>query len=106
LHVVGDGHADRVAQPAARGGEPDQEVVGATAGIGADQHPAPQRPGQLRQRQPRHLDVLSRRVRPGAASTQHDGQRFAARPGAVIGERCQRMEPERLFPSRRGFLLL
>jgi hypothetical protein len=37
-------------QPAGRAGQPVQEVVGAAAGIGADQHPPPQLTAQLRQR--------------------------------------------------------
>ena len=35
----------------ARAGQPGQEVMGAAAGIGADQHPPPQPAGQLRERQ-------------------------------------------------------
>ena len=67
VHVLGDGHADRVVQAAARAGQPGQEVMRAAAGVGADQHPPPLAAGQLGQRQPGHLDVLGRGVRPGVA---------------------------------------
>ena len=81
--------------------------MGAAAGVGADQHPPPQVAGQLRQRQPGHLDVLGGGVRPGVPGPQHDGQRLPGALGAVVGERGQRvMEPERLLPGRRGLLLL
>jgi hypothetical protein len=71
VDVGGDGHADRVLQPPAWPGEPVQEVMGAAAGIGPDQHPAPHVPGQLGQGQPGGLDVIgggapARRSRPGA----------------------------------------
>jgi hypothetical protein len=56
-HVVGDGHAHRVLQPPLC--EPGQELMGAAAGIGADQHAAAQPSRQLRERQPAHLDVLA-----------------------------------------------
>jgi hypothetical protein len=78
----------------------------ATAGVGADQHPAAQFAGQLRQRELGHLDVLRRGVRPGIPRAQQDGQRLPARPGAVIGERREGVEPERLLPGRGSFLLL
>ena len=106
MHVVGDGHADGVVQAAARAGQPGQELVGAAAGVGADQHPPPRSAGQLRQREPGHLDVLGRGVRPGVPGAQHDGQRLPARPGAVVGERGERdgtrtssSRSERLSPS-------
>ena len=45
----------------------------------------------------------ARGVRPGVTGPQHDGQRLPARPGAVIGERGQRMEPKRLLPGGAAF---
>jgi len=50
--------------------------------------------------------MLAGCVRRGIAGPQHDGQRFPARPGTVIGERGQRVESERLLPGRRGILFL
>ena len=47
LGVLGDGEPGRVGQPSSWPGQPGQEVVGAAAGVGADQHPAPQPGGQL-----------------------------------------------------------
>ena len=88
------------------GCQPGQELVRAVAGISADQHSAARPGGQLRQRQLGHFDVLSRRVRSGVPGPQFDGQRFAARPGAMVGERGQGVEPERLLPRRRGQLFL
>jgi Amidohydrolase len=55
--VVGDGHAHRVVQAAARAGQPSQEVMGAT-GIGADQHPPPQL--ELRRTAPGEIAGLHR----------------------------------------------
>ena len=80
--------------------------MGAATGIGADQHAAPRPAGQLRQRQPGHLDVLGRGVRSGVPGAQQDGQGLPACPIAVVGERSQRMEPIGLLPGRSGFLFL
>jgi hypothetical protein len=78
----------------------------AAAGIGADQHPPPQLAGQLGQRQPGHLDMLRRGIRPGVPGAQQNGQRLPARSGAVVGERGRRMKPIGLLPGRGSFLLL
>ena len=104
--LVGHGEPGRVGQPPSRLGQPGQELMGAAAGVGADQHLAPQVRRQLGQRQPRRLDVVGGGVRPGVPGPQHDGQRLAGPAGAVVGERGQRVEPERLLPGRRGLLLL
>ena len=42
LHVLGDGHADRVVQAAGLRGQPLQEPVRAATGVGPDEHLAPQ----------------------------------------------------------------
>jgi hypothetical protein len=57
LHVLGDGESHRAGQPAARLGEPIQELVGPAARVCADQRPPPQVATQLRQGQPGGLDV-------------------------------------------------
>ena len=54
---LGDGHADGVVQPPGLRGQPGEELVRAAAEISADQHLAPQVPGQLRE--PGRLDVVS-----------------------------------------------
>jgi len=61
-------------------------VVGAAAGIGADQYPAPRPAGQLRQRQRGGLDVLAGGVRSGAPRPQQERQRLAGALGAMISE--------------------
>jgi hypothetical protein len=73
VHVLGDGHADGVVQAAARAGQPCEEVVGAAAGVGPDQDPAPQVAGQLRQGEPGGLDVVGRGVRAGVPGPPHEG---------------------------------
>ena len=78
----------------------------AAAGVGADQDPAPQVTRQLGQREPGGLDMVSRRVRPGASRPQHDRQRLPVPAGAVVGEGGHGMEAERLLPGRRGLLFL
>jgi hypothetical protein len=98
-HVVGDRHADGVVQAAGPGGQPFQEPAGAAAGAGADQHPAAQVPGQLRQRQAGRLDMAGRRVRPGVSRSQHDREGLPVPAGPVVGEGGHGMEAERLRPS-------
>jgi hypothetical protein len=82
---LGDRHADGVAQPPGLGGQPGEELVRAAAGISADQHLAAQVPGQLRQREPGRLDMVSRGVRAGVAGPQHQGQRLPVAVCAVAG---------------------
>jgi len=91
---------------AVRAGQPVQEVVGAAAGVGADQHPAPGLAGHLGESELGHRDVLGRGVRSGVASAQQDRQRFPARPTAVVDERGERMEPVGILPRGSGLLLL
>jgi hypothetical protein len=62
LNVAGDGEPDRLGQPPPRFGEPGKEIMGAAAGVGAHQHPPPQVPGQLRERELHRLDVIGRRI--------------------------------------------
>ena len=69
----------------------------AACGVGADQDPAAQVPGQLGQRQPGCLDVVSDGVGAGAAGPQHDREGFPVPCCAVVGEGGQRVEPERLL---------
>ena len=59
LDLPGEGEPGRVGQPPSRLGQPGQELLGAAAGIGADQHPAPQPGGQLGQREPGRLDMVA-----------------------------------------------
>jgi mannose-6-phosphate isomerase-like protein (cupin superfamily) len=92
-------------QAPAGAGQPGQELVGAAAGIGADQHPAPQPAGQLGQGQPGGLDVVAGGVRPGVAGPQHDGQRLPAAV-AVVGEAGQRVEAPGLLPRGSGLFLV
>ncbi len=86
LDLLGDGEPHGVGQAPSRRGEPGQEVVGAAAGVCADQHLAAQAAGQLRQGEPGGADVISGCVRAGVASPQHESQRLPGSPGAVISE--------------------
>jgi hypothetical protein len=106
LHLPGDRHADRIVQPPRWGGQPVQEPVRPAAGVSADQDPAPQVTRQLGQRQPGRLDMVGRRVRPGAPTPQHEGQRLPAPASAVAGEGGHGLEAERLLPRGSGFLFL
>jgi len=95
----------RSSQAAGRRGQPFQEPVRPAAGVGADQHLAPQVTWQPGQGQPGRLDMVGGRVRPSASRPQHDGQRLSAPAGAVVGEGGHGMEAERLLPRGRGLLL-
>ena len=75
----------------------------AAAGVGADQYLPPLAAGQLGQREPGHLDVLAGGVRSGVPGAQHDGQRLPARPGAVVGERGERVEAVVFFQVGAAF---
>jgi hypothetical protein len=96
LHVLGDRHADRVAQPPRRGRQPGKEPVGAAPGVRADQRPAPQAAGQLGQGQPGGLDVVGGGVRAGVPGSEHDREGLPVPGGPVVGPGGHRVEPERL----------
>ena len=106
LHVLGDRHADRVAQPPGPRGQPLEELVRAASGVGPDQCPAAQPPGQLRQREPGGLDVVGGGVRARVPGAQHDRERFPVPAVALIGPGGHGVEAEGLLPGGRGLLLL
>ncbi len=106
MDIVGDGEPDGVGQPPCRLCQPGQELLGAAAAVGADQHPAPQVAGQLGHREPGRLDMVRGGIRPGVARPQHDGQRLSGPGGAMVGEHRQRVESERLLPGRGRLLLI
>jgi hypothetical protein len=80
--------------------------VGAAAGISADQHPAPQVAGQLRQREPGGLDVVAGGVGARVPRPQHDSQRLPGAFRAVISEDGQRVMAIGFLPRGHGLLFL
>ena len=78
----------------------------AAAGVGADQHRAPQVAGQLRDREPGRLDVVGGGVGARVAGPQHQGQRLPVPGFAVVGRGGHRVMAEGLLPGRGGLLLL
>jgi hypothetical protein len=83
---------------------PTGELVGAAAGVSADQDPPAEPAGQLRQGQPGRLDVVGGGVRPGVPVPQHDREGLAVPALAVAGPGGQRVEAERLLPGRGSLL--
>src|SRR5262249_39972174 len=95
--VLGDGDPDRIGQPPSRLGQPGQELLGAAAGIGANQYLTAQVPGQLRQPEPGHLDMVRGGIRSGVARPQHDGQRLPAPSGPWPANAVSGWKPKVFF---------
>jgi hypothetical protein len=106
LDVVGEGEPDRVGEPAAWSAQPGEELVGAAAGVGADQHLMTTVAGQLSQGEAGGGDVVVRGVGAGVSRPQHDGQWLAGAAFSVIGEDCHRVEAEGFLPGRSCLLLV
>src|ERR1035438_4431028 len=70
--------------------------------VGADQDPAAQAPGQLRQGEPGGLDVVGGGVAAGVPGPQHDREGLAVPAGTVIGPAGLRMGAEVPLPDRQG----
>ena len=69
----------------------------AAAGIGADQDLAVQVPGQLREREPGRLDMISRGVEAGVPASAQARSRAVARAALIAASaarlvRCQRLD--------------
>ena len=105
--VVGDGEADGVLQPPARTGQPGEELVGAAAGVGADQDLAASGlravgPGPAGWRRCGRRRCWSRRCLPAACMASGS----PAAVGAVVGEGGHGVEAEGLLPGRGGVFLV
>ena len=98
LHVLGDGHADRVVQAAGIRGQPLQEPVRAATGVGPDEHLAPQQAGQLGQRQPGGLDMVGGHI----AGACRSAAPWSAAPGPCRrhGRRRRSWDENRTSSSR------
>src|SRR5690606_10856353 len=106
LDVVGEGEPDRVRQPPSGPGQPGQELMGAAAGVGADQYLSAALLGELGQGKPGGVDVIGGGVGPGVSGSQQQGQGFAGAVLAVVGEDRHRVEAEGLLPGRGGVLFV
>ena len=80
--------------------------MGAAGRVSADQHPAAQAAGQLREPEPGRLDVIGGRVRAGVARPQQERQWLARAFGAVVSEDGQRVMAVGFLPRGRGLLFL
>jgi hypothetical protein len=78
----------------------------AAARVRPYQHLLVQVDGDLGEGESPSGDVVLGGVGPGVALTENQHGRLAGTAPAVVDERAQRVEPERLLPGRRGVLFL